>query len=120
MKKLGLISFAVSALLLTACGGGGSGSSSNKGQNSNTLASDPSKIYNVEYTLNGSNHPTCHNAAHITGLQSSSTDMTCQWICGSYEGASPIHVLLSFKKIGDAWEFDRDLVMTSPANYCHN
>ena len=117
MKKLTLTLATLSTLALIGCGG--STSSSNSGTNSDGTAKDPQKIEKVEYTLNGSEQPICHNASHKSGISSSSTSMSCQWICGEYEGASPVHVLLSFEKIGGIWEFDDDYVSTSPVGFCH-
>ena len=114
MKRLNILLATVGMALLLGCGGGGSGgSSSAQGPN------DEYKIQKVEYTLNGASHPTCHNASHKSGIESNSEYMTCQWFCGEYEGASPVHVLLSFEKIGGIWEFEDDSVMTTTLP-CHN
>ena len=120
MKKINLTMATMAAVTLIGCGGGGSSSSSNNG-----VASDPYKIQTVGYTLNGSNLPSCPNASHITTLKAQNNDdfgtHSCMWICGSYEGASPITVSLDFKQDGkdSAWEFDLDVVMTAPGQ-CHN
>ena len=115
MKKLNILLAAVGMTLLVGCGGGGSGGSS-----SAQTPNDWTKIQKVEYTLNGADHPTCHNAFSKTGIGSRSTSMTCTWLCGEYEGARPVSVLLSFEKVGGIWEFEDDVVTTSELNRCHN
>ena len=105
----------MTAVTLIGCGGGGSGSSS-----------DSYKIQTVEYTLNGSNLPSCPNASHITTLKAKNDDdigiQHCTWFCGLYEGASsPMTVGLSFQQYGKdgVWEFDQEVVSTA-SGLCHN
>ena len=118
MKKLNLTMATMAAVILIGCGGGGSSSN-------NAATSDPYKIQTVGYTLNGSNLPSCPNASNITTLKAQNNDdfgiHSCMWMCGSYEGASPITVSLSFQQYGkdDVWEFDHDVVMTAQGQ-CHN
>lgn len=107
----------LSTLTLVGCGGGSSSSSSSNEDNG--TPSDPFKTVKVEYTLNGSDQPTCHNAYQRSGIESNSVYMRCTWICAEYEGASPVTVGLSFEKIGGIWEFEEDTVITGPSN-CHN
>ena len=114
MKKLNLILVIMTAVTLIGCGGGGSGSSS-----------DSYKIQTVEYTLNGSNLPSCPNASRITTSKAQNDDdigvHICMWNCGSYEGVSPITASLSFAQYGKdgVWEFYEDIVTTAPGQ-CHN
>jgi len=119
MKKFNLTLVAMTAVTLIGCGGGGSGSSSNG------AASDQFKIQTVEYTLNGTNPPSCPNASRVTTSKAKNDgdigSQSCTWFCGSYEGASPITVGLSFIQYGKdgVWEFDQDIVTTAPGQ-CHN
>jgi len=124
MKKLNIVWLTVSALALIGCGGGGSpfshvpgtpGSTSTSHNNS----SDPWKTQNAVYTLHGGDHPTCNKPYRMSGIESNSDYMTCTWLCGEYEGARPVTVVLTFEKTGGIWELTDDSVSTA-SDYCHN
>jgi hypothetical protein len=115
MKKLNLTLATMAAVTLIGCGGGGGGGGS----------SDLYKTQTVSYTLNGSNLPTCPNAGHITSSKAQNGDdigvQQCMWYCGSYQGASPVTVSLTFIQNGKdgVWAFDGETIMTAPQQ-CHN
>ena len=120
MKKINLTLATMTVATLIGCGGSGSSSPSNG------AASDQFKIQTVEYTLNGSNLPSCPNASSISTIKAKNDDdigiQNCTWFCGLYEGAStPISVLLTFQQDGKdgVWEFDQEVVSTAPG-LCHN
>ena len=130
MTKKTLLKLTMSSMMvltLIGCGGGG-GSTGNNNSSNNPVGNgnnDPYKIVPVSYTLNGSEAPSCPGAYDVS-VSKAQTDngygMTqCTWLCGEYEGAKPVVVVLSFEQDGkDApWTFDRDLVSTAPAQ-CHN
>jgi len=119
MKKLHIALATAVTLALSGCGGGGGSSSGGGGTKSDGTASDPYKIQKVEYTLNGSELPSCNKPYIMTGIGSNSKNMACAWICGEYEGASPVQVYLYFDKVGGIWEFDFDYVSTALPQ-CHN
>ena len=112
MKKVSLI-LLTSTFLVIGCGGSGGSSS---GTNADGTVQDQTKIQNVEYTLNGSDIPTCKNASYIASSKAHTSDdigvYQCIWSCGSYEGASPVTVHLDFIQYGNtgAWEFNSDTV----------
>ena len=114
MKKFMLTLAILSTLALIGCGGGGGGTSS-----------DQFKTQKVSYSLNGSTPPTCPNATRISTVKAQKENdigiHDCLWICGDYEGASPLTVGLSFQQHGKnaAWEFADDVVTTAPQQ-CHN
>jgi len=115
MQKLNLTLAAVATLALIGCGGG---SSSNSGS-----SNDGFKIYKVEYSLNGTNLPSCPNAHITTTPAQNNSDIgiqNCTWICGDYQG-STMAVSLSFQQNGKngIWEFDGEVLQTAPAQ-CHN
>jgi len=116
MKTIHKTLVVTATLILAGCGGGGSSSN-------NASSNDPSKIYKVEYTLNGSSLPTCPNAYDITTLPAQDEQDIgihyCTWLCGDYQG-SVMTVLLSFQQDGKngIWEFDGEVLSTPPAE-CH-
>ena len=130
MKNKTLLKLTISsiaALTLIGCGGGG-GSTGNSNSSNNPAGNgnkDPYKIVPVSYTLNGSEAPSCPGAYHVSVFKAQKADgygtASCVWLCGEYEGAKPVTVVLSFEQDGkDApWTFERDGVQTAPEQ-CHN
>ncbi len=118
MKKLNLTLATMAAVTLIGCGGGGGSSSSNGGTNSDGTAEDGLKIVKVTYTINGSDRPICNKPFLITGLESSSEQIACHWLCGEYEGARPVDVTLRFRTNGGIWQFESDSVSTAVS--CHD
>jgi len=122
MKKITLSIVALSTLVLIGCGGGGGSSASTSG--SSAAATDPYKIQEVSYKIEN-NQIICNKPYHQSISKAQRADdygtSSCIWICGSYEGAKPVSVSLSFIQNGkDApWMFDGDGVSTAPAQ-CHN
>ncbi len=115
MKKLNLTVATMATIVLVGCGGGGGSSSG---------ASDAFKIENVEYTITD-NKIICNKPYSQTISKAQRSDdygvAFCTWLCGSYEGANPVSVSLTFVQDGkDApWTFDSDSVSTA-SDQCHN
>lgn len=118
MKKTSLSVITLAAFALIGCGGGGGSSSGT------SAASDAFKTEKVEYRIEN-NQIICNKPSSQTiSKAQQSHDIgvaSCTWICGSYEGANPITVKLTFIQDGkDApWTFDGDTLITAPAQ-CHN
>ena len=108
----------VATLMFIGCGGGGGSSSSDNEANSNSTALDPLKIVKVSYTINGAERPKCNQPFVVTGLESSSKYITCNWLCGEYEGARPVDVTLRFQLSGGIWQLESDSVSTAVS--CHD
>jgi len=104
------------SLLIAGCNDAGEHS---KGDNA-----DPYKIVKVSYKLNGSEPVSCPDAYDISTLKAQKSDdigiQKCTWLCGSYQGESPVTVILQFEQDGkdSSWEFSNDFIKTAPNN-CH-
>jgi hypothetical protein len=115
MKKLNFTIATIAAVTLIGCGGGGGSSSGD---------SDSFKIETVKYSIEN-NKIICNKPSSQTISKAQESDdygvASCIWLCGSYEGASPVLVSLSFEQDGkDApWTFDGDSVSTA-SSQCHN
>jgi len=121
--KYGVV--AVSILGFMGCGGGGGSSSGSANNNPTNGTNDPYKIVDVTYKLNGSAPVSCPGAYNISITRAQNSNdlgiQDCFWLCGSYQGASPVTVGLSFQQNGKdtPWEFESETIMTAP-NQCHN
>ncbi|MCF6245288.1 MAG: hypothetical protein L3J43_09660 [Sulfurovum sp.] len=106
------IALTTTLLILNGCGGGGTNTP--LGQVEGDLYKD-FRIQKVEYELNGKNTPICKNVGQQTGLEKSALRSTCTWICGDYQGASPIAVLLAFERedANSVWQFEREHLSTA-------
>jgi len=112
MKKLNFVLLVAVSAIVAGCGG------------SSATSSDEFKIEKVEYSIEN-NQITCNKPSSQTISKAQRNDdygvAFCTWLCGSYEGASPVTVRLTFVQDGkDApWTFDSDTISTA-SEMCHN
>lgn len=111
MKKM-TIALTTALLIFNGCGGGGTNTP--LGQVEGDLYKD-FRIKKVEYKLDGKNTPICKNVHQQTGLGKSALRSTCIWICGDYQGASPVAVGLLFERedANSVWKFESENISTA-------
>ena len=109
-----IVPISIGLMILNGCGGGSGTTNTPLGQYEGDLYRD-FRIQKVEYTLNGKNTPICKNVYSQSGLEKSALRSSCTWICGDYQGASPIAVVLKFERedANSVWAFDSEFLSTA-------
>lgn len=121
MKNTNKLAILATLALLTLNGcGGSSAESTTVDQNIGEL-----QTVDVDYTLNGKERPTCHNADDIGELKPSPTDFVlCIWLCGKYQGSETIKVSINFMKNPKTeegiWELEDERLSEASEHICRD